>query len=105
MNRLLVLTLLIPFLFSCGDSADDARMDTVLALSSDLENGKTTYGTNCAACHGADGGGTSLGSNIKSENNASDLLQVVLEGKDTMRSYADLSDQELADVTAYAQSL
>ena len=42
--------------------------------------GAATYATNCAACHGVDARGTSLGPNIV-RRSASDVLEAMREGE------------------------
>ncbi len=105
MKKILALTLLAPFLISCGDSATDARTDTILALTADTGNGKIVFDGKCASCHGAAGGGTGLGPDIKGSNDAAAVLEITISGDGSMPSFSSLSDQELADVTAYTQSL
>ena len=70
----------------------------------DAAAGEQVFGANCAACHGADGGGGS-GPKLAGEDAYTDPEQVVpqiREGGGGMPAFGDkLSDKELADVSAF----
>ena len=98
MSRLVSLSLLLG-LTACATG--DARVDTILALSGDAANGGAVFADNCASCHGADGnGGTEEG--VVGEDDEAEVVETVLNGKETMPSFADaLSDQDIADLLAW----
>jgi mono/diheme cytochrome c family protein len=67
--------------------------------------GKSLYTTHCSSCHGASAGGGS-GPNIK--NQSSDEIQAaVRSGPGSMPTFSSssLSDQKLADIIAYVDTL
>ncbi|MCA9683708.1 MAG: cytochrome c [Myxococcales bacterium] len=85
-----------------------ARVDTVLALTPDEANGATVFANTCGigSCHGADGNsGTGPALSDEIPDYSSDALGcLLLTGVGTMPSQAGLSDQDLADVIAYAEA-
>ena len=87
----------------CVDSADPERVEAVNALTGDLEAGKAVYLTNCASCHAADGSGAS-DDDIRGESK-DDIIEITLAGGWSMPSFERLSDQEIADCTAYILTL
>jgi mono/diheme cytochrome c family protein len=95
--------LLLLSLLAC---ADDARVGEILALTPDTDEGSALYATSCTGCHGTDATGGS-GPDLVSELHHSDehLLVYILDGDGDMPSYADWSDQELADLMGYLRSL
>jgi len=102
-----LLALLAPLaLTACGPSD---RANTIAGLTGDAASGQPLYVTHCAICHGATGGGGS-GPNLVAEFNERDeqaeKIDVILEGEDSMPGFADtLSDQEIADIVSYLESL
>lgn len=98
MTRLAFLVLTLGL---AGCATGDARVDTILGLSGDAANGGAVFAANCASCHGADGnGGTEEG--ILGEEDDAEVVQIVLNGEETMPSFADvLTDQEIADLLAW----
>lgn len=88
----------------CGeDEAEDDRATTIAALTGDATAGQTTYTQVCTVCHGADGTGTASGNSlVESSYSKADTIDIILNGKGAMASYAALSDQEIANVTAYS---
>lgn len=95
--------LLLLSLFACADAA---RIEEVLALTPDTDAGSALYATSCTGCHGADATGGS-GPDLVDELSHSDehLLGSIIDGDGDMPSYADWSDQELADLMGYLRSL
>ena len=88
---------------ACGD---DPRTTDIVGLNRDAAAGKTTYDANCATCHGADGSGTAAGPNIKSESNAEEIVDKIINGDGAMPAFGDkLSDQEIADTLGYVLTL
>ena len=83
--------------------ADQARIDDVLALEGDEASGAELYASSCASCHGDDGSGgvgPSLIANVPDQSD-DELVDTLLNGPESMPSFADLEDQELADILAY----
>ncbi len=92
-------------LLACAAEVDPVRMDDVLALEGDPVAGEAIYEERCQECHGPSGDGQGSGPPL-SGLSEEEVLEAVLAGPCFMPSYADdLSDQELADVTAYVASL
>lgn len=83
-------------LVACGGD----RAEGILALEGDATAGEAVYVAECASCHGEDGGGGS-GPAVNTESEASEIVEVVLEGEEEMPAFPDLSDQAIADLTAY----
>lgn len=76
------------------------------ALVQETQNGAGLYQRYCASCHKPDGKGVpdifpSLVRSDKVTGEISALLQLVLNGKEQMPSFAFLSDDELAAVLSY----
>ncbi|MCP3936544.1 MAG: hypothetical protein GY708_14355, partial [Actinomycetia bacterium] len=63
------------------------------------------YAVLCALCHGANGQGTGLGPDIRSES-AGEIARYVRQGEDTMPAFGQsaLSDQELQELITYIGS-
>ncbi len=74
-------------------------------------DGAAVYVAECAACHGADGGGgvgppLSGGAVVAAFPDAADQTVVVVEGQGGMPSFGDrLSEEEIAAVVEYTRSL
>ena len=89
-------------LVGCGDQ----RVNDILALTADVDNGAEIYGDSCSICHGVDGGGD-IGSNLHAvvpDLTDDQLVDVLLNGipGTTMPGFADsLDDQGIADVLLY----
>ena len=86
-----------------GCKADGQRLSEILELEGDIVAGGTFFAANCATCHGADatGGG---GPNIVGTN-VDVVVEATLAGPGAMPAFGESSDQELADVAAYVNSL
>jgi mono/diheme cytochrome c family protein len=78
--------------------------------------GQAPYDADCASCHGADGKGTPLTVhdgitvnlvNVSRFYAADEFLTLMIDGvpDTTMGGYANLSDQELANLYAYLRGL
>lgn len=115
MKKTLALTLLTLGALSVACSSEGgggSRASAILALTPNLVTGATLYGEYCSAsCHGTDGAGQGTGEDdlraaFAMEEDAA-LLQVVLDGRPgtLMAPFEDLTDQELADIFAYAKSI
>jgi mono/diheme cytochrome c family protein len=92
--------ILVAFLAACSGGS---RVDDILAITGDAANGATVYADNCAACHAADGtGGTGPSlQGIVAEEGLDEITDVILSGEESMPSFSDLADQDIADLLAY----
>ena len=100
------LFLLLPLLVACGEEGGEtSRVDDILALTGDATAGATVYADNCASCHGTDATGGS-GPAIAGMGETEEMAEVILEGEGDMTAFDGvISDQDIADVIAYVQSL
>ncbi|SDJ69420.1 c-type cytochrome [Sediminibacillus albus] len=98
-------------LAACGGGGEDDNSsgsgsggESETAESGDPSNGESVFENNCLSCHGEQGAGAS-GPNLQESGVAEDQSQVeemVRSGGNGMPSFeGDLSDAEIADVTAY----
>lgn len=90
---------------SSNDSIGGDRAATIAALTPDVTNGQAQFESICSLCHGIDGTNDSLGFDLtKSTKSKSEIIDVLLNGiaGTTMTNYANMSDQNLADLAAYA---
>lgn len=86
-----------------------SRTADVLCLEGDTAVGATVYADNCEVCHGPDATGVAyLGSDIRGEA-AQSVIETFFDPPAAMTDFAEgaaaLSDQEMADVAAYVESL
>lgn len=91
---------------TAGDDDDTSDpVDAILALTGDSAAGMTIYSDNCSICHGDSGeGGT--GDPLDVAIPAETIVETVYYGEGIMAAYSEtLSDQEIADVAAYVQTL
>jgi mono/diheme cytochrome c family protein len=96
----------VALLTACA--GETTRVDDILALNGDVDAGETLYGNNCASgCHDADGSATvGVGNDIRGLGEADIVDSVVFPPTSSMNGLADfLSDQEIADIAAYATTL
>lgn len=93
-------------LAACADGETD-RTTIILGLTGDSVAGETLYTNNCVTCHDADGSGTDgPGNDIRDEDAESIVESVIVPPTSSMAAFADLlSDQEIADIAAYATTL
>lgn len=94
-----MLMLLISLLACAGET----RENDILALTGDTTSGETLFAA-CSGCHGTDGSGGDGGPDIQGEGGR-EALETILYGEDSMPGYEGWTDQELADVLAYVESL
>jgi cytochrome c551 len=94
----------------CGGGGDPAGGGTEggpppaqVVASGDPAAGKKVFADNCAACHGADGGGVSApGLREEEYKDAEVVVSQIRDGGGGMPAFGDqLSEQELADVSSY----
>lgn len=107
MNRSVALgmSLFVAALTAC--SGNSARISSVTALTADTVSGKSLYTSNCASCHGSDGKSAAGKKNIVSAttSNTSGAVDTMLSGDGEMPDFANLSDQELANIVGYVKTL
>ncbi len=89
--------------FACSASTS-SRVSTINGLKGDVAAGKSVYTSNCASCHGSDAKSGSARENLPSKS-ASTAYTQIIDGKGSMPSFDNLSDQDIANVWAYVQSL
>jgi mono/diheme cytochrome c family protein len=81
------------------------RVRAVLALTGDADRGATTFGENCAPCHGPAGGGTERAPNLAErvpgrEDDA--LVRTLLQGRGRMPAWGGrFDDATVADLLAF----
>ena len=104
MLRLAVIAALAcsPVLVACGGSDDDDGGGTG---NGDATAGKTVYDANCASCHGASGEGSANYPAVAGEG-GSEAIDIVTNGDGAMPAFGgSLTEQEIADVVAYLETL
>jgi mono/diheme cytochrome c family protein len=110
-RRLALALLSAAALAACGgDSGNDsgggapAKPPQQVVDAGDPAKGRDVFSGNCQACHGADGGGGS-GPALAGEDEFTDagvVVDQVRDGGGGMPAFGDqLSEQELADVSAF----
>ncbi|HEX2084286.1 MAG TPA: cytochrome c [Solirubrobacteraceae bacterium] len=87
-----------------GDGGGGGPPGRQVVDQGDPAAGREVFADNCAACHGGDGGG-GTGPRLAGEDALTDadlVVRQIREGGGGMPDFADrLSDQELADVSAF----
>lgn len=111
MTRTLGAFALLTALVACNGEATTeeptgttTRTEDILSLTGDTTAGADVYAANCAVCHAADGSGGSgpaLTAAIPGMSEE-EIVDLVLNGEGVMPAFDNLSDQEIADLTAYA---
>jgi mono/diheme cytochrome c family protein len=93
--------------WACG--GDEEREEEILALDPDLDNGAEVYAASCEECHGADGsaidGSFQLAGQDLRDFDQEHIVETILNPPAGMLDFTSLSDQDIADVSAYAESL
>lgn len=95
MKRIVVLLFVLSFISACG-AALNSRVDEIMALDSDPEAGHQFYRSHCQNCHGV-GGPPKLGQR--------EDLRVLIRGRGSMPAYDSESDQDLADLSTYLETM
>jgi mono/diheme cytochrome c family protein len=91
-------------LFFAGCATDTHAAD-ILAMEGDATAGETLFADNCASCHGADATGGS-GPDLSFGLGDEDEVETILNGEEDMPAFADtLSDQDIADIIAWTNTL
>lgn len=90
------------------------------ALAADAEKGKSTYQRNCLACHGATGGGDGPAARALrpappsfadakywADRTDEQVVAAIKTGRPgtSMMGFGSLTDEQLADLTAYLRTL
>ena len=92
----------------CSAAVDDERVNIILDIDADVEAGLEGYTNECERCHGPNGNGDGNIIGPPIENNAfsrQEIIEFMLKGPKGMPVYSDKTDQVLADVAAYVDSL
>jgi cytochrome c6 len=86
-----------------------------LSLSARAQNGsETLYKSKCAACHGADGGGSAMGKKLGAHDfqtadvqkmSDAELTDVIMNGKNKMPKYGSLKAEDIKGLVAYIRTL
>jgi mono/diheme cytochrome c family protein len=86
-----------------------------LPLSVHAQDASTLYKSKCAACHGADGTGSSMGKKMGAHDFTSadvqkmsdaDLADIITNGKDKMPKYgSSLKPDEIKGLVAYIRTM
>lgn len=93
------------FLVSCGPVT---RASTVLTKTGVAADGEKVFLSNsCGGCHGANGKGiTGSGPNLLTASSKGEkFVDVIIAGDGSMPSYPKLTDQQLADLLAWAKAI
>src|SRR5258708_7879849 len=86
-------------------AATSSRTSTIQSLSGDSATGQSLFVSECARCHGSDGKGGNPGPNLTGRSEAT-VVSFALNGKGSeMPSFATLSDQNIADISAFVRSI
>ncbi len=104
MNKPLPWFLLLTTLSIACSSSTSSRVSTIGGLKGDATAGKTVYTNSCSSCHGSDAKSGSARENLPSKSASAAYAQII-DGEGSMPSFADLSDQSIANVWAYVQTL
>ena len=87
----------------------EGDVSAILALSGDATNGETLFADSCgnASCHGSDGvsGPAPDIADYLTVHPVEHLARTVRFGTGAMPALSNLSDQDVADVIAYLESL
>jgi len=95
-------------------SADNVDENSVVMLGdADIQAGKGLFGTNCVACHAADGGGNAVGPNLTDQywlhkGGIKDIFTTIKYGWPSkgMKSWKDdFSPKQIAQLASYIKSL
>ncbi len=90
-----------------GTDGGAARAPTIAKLTPNTAAGKTLYTDKCSICHGNDGKSGSAARNVAeiAANSQTRSIEQVISGSSEMPSFANMTDQQIADVLGYLKSL
>lgn len=101
-SRLVLVFASLLALTACADS----RASKISGLEGDATAGATLFQENCQSCHGANGVGGSGPALAEEAEEPDEVISIVLSGEEEMPSFEEtLSDQEIADIVAFLQTL
>lgn len=93
----------------CADGGEEmTRAETILSLTGDATAGESLFGSNCVACHEADGSGNASANNVDIRTSTEQVIvdSIVTAPVDVMVGFQSvLTDQNVADITAYVITL
>jgi mono/diheme cytochrome c family protein len=95
-------------LAACGGGQNAMRSSAILALTGDAAAGQMSYASRCVMCHGPDGKSGTARHDVPghAKNKPTETVNELLVGNAAgMPSYANLTDQQLADLLAYLKTL
>ena len=104
--------MLFSLFLACGDkshshshshSHDEEDIAHIQELDADLEKGEELYSRNCSGCHGVNAEGGN-GPELVGED-LGHFVHAIQEGSGSMPAFPDLTDQDIADIYGYVQSL
>lgn len=96
--------LLLSLFWACGDHKHDtAESADIASLEADLANGETQYSGNCSGCHGASAEGANGPELVGVE--LGHFVEAIQNGTGDMPAFSNLTDQDIADIYGYVQSL
>ena len=94
-----------PALVACGGASGDNNDDGGGSGNGDATAGKAIYEANCASCHGAAGEGSANYPSIVGKG-GSEAIDIVTNGDGAMPAFGGtLTEQQIADVVAYVETL
>lgn len=97
--------LLISLFLACGEHKHDVEgLADIAELEADIENGETLYISECSGCHGADAGGTGSAPDLVGED-LGHFVDAIQNGEGSMPAFPSLTNQDIADIYGYVQSL
>jgi mono/diheme cytochrome c family protein len=91
-----------------GGGGNGSRLDDIKALTGNATAGTTVYTTTCgiSSCHGPNGNdGDANSADLTSGFSQDAIISAVIDGLGSMPAQSQLSDQQVADATAYVMSL
>lgn len=90
-----------------GTGTNEDRASVILGLAADEVAGETLYTNNCSVCHDADGtGAVGVGTDVTDDDAEAIVESILFPPTTSMATFADLlTDQEIADIAIYAETL
>ena len=89
---------------SCATPLDTERITRIQGLGGDVSAGASLWSDNCMRCHGENGNGK--GPSLKNSSLSDEaVIRAVLVGPLSMPNFSRLTDQEIANLNAYIDTL